>query len=600
MKTERTRHEETQKGYALIYTTLFVGVSILLVTSIFLATSTSVPLTERNNVYNRAQWAAEAATERTLSYVSSDFMNQQYDATALSTYQALIPTNDWASAYQFSDGNGNVNQTFVWSSNPKVQTNINSAYPGLYGLVYNVRIRSNAKCTTGPYTNVTAAVEQDLQLVDIPVFQFAIFYTYPLEINPGAAMSVLGKVHCNGDIYAAPTTKGSLDFWDAVTAVGKIYTNRSPWDPDYGSSMGTPTYHSTETIGLSPLVMPIGTNNTPLAVASLLDPPPAGESVSSVMGSLRFYNQADLVVLITNNNVQVLFNSIGDGSYWEPVARSNLVYGYTGTNYLTSTNFVFLNTNVTFYDYREATDIVRTTQLDVTNFSQWIATNQWAVSKSNSASMSKRTFNSIYINDTRTFPGSTNLNGVRVVNGRYLPPFGLTVVTPLPLYVKGDYNAPNLQTTNTSNDKPASFICDAITLLSSNWSDSYKTSLSGRKPCDITVNAAFIAGIVPSGYVTNGVNRITNYSGGVVNYPRFLEDWNSSSSTYINGSMVVMFPSRIATNKFQSGSVYYSPPVRNWGFDINFTNSNRLPPLTPSVQKVLRTQWKTVAANAPP
>ena len=37
---------------------------------------------------------------------------------------------------------------------------------------------------------------------------------------------------------------------------------------------------------------------------------------------------------------------------------------------------------------------------------------------------------------------STYESGVRLVNGTNLPPQGLTVATPSPVYILGDYNVP--------------------------------------------------------------------------------------------------------------------------------------------------------------
>ena len=77
-----------------------------------------------------------------------------------------------------------------------------------------------------------------------------------------------------------------------------------------------------------------------------------------------------------------------------------------------------------------------------------------------------------------------------------------------------------------------------------------------------------------------------SYSGGVENFIRLLENWNSFTLTY-NGSIVVMFPSQYATNKWQQTGVYYTAPRRNWAFDVNFTDPNQLPPLTPVVENFI-------------
>ena len=76
------------------------------------------------------------------------------------------------------------------------------------------------------------------------------------------------------------------------------------------------------------------------------------------------------------------------------------------------------------------------------------------------------------------------------------------------------------------------------------------------------MNTAIVAGIVPSG--TSG----TNYSGGVENFPRLLEDWSNDTLTYY-GSMVELWTSQQFTGIWGSSNVY-SPPVRQWYFDTNF------------------------------
>ncbi|MGB9601435.1 MAG: hypothetical protein ACPMAG_01440, partial [Limisphaerales bacterium] len=140
-----------------------------------------------------------------------------------------------------------------------------------------------------------------------------------------------------------------------------------------------------------------------------------------------------------------------------------------------------------------------------------------------------------------------------------------------------------------ANTMPASLIADAITILSGNWNDANsKSGISSRVATSTTVNAAFFAGIVET---VPG-----HYSGGLENFPRFLENWSGKTLTY-NGSMVVMFTSRYATNYWPGTGTVYNPPNRNWSFDVNFYNPERLPPLTPSVRAVIRFKWKSIAPS---
>ena len=185
--------------------------------------------------------------------------------------------------------------------------------------------------------------------------------------------------------------------------------------------------------------------------------------------------------------------------------------------------------------------------------------------------------------------------GVVLTNGVTLPPTGLGVATPDPVYIIGNYNvstngtAANLGTFNTSQTRPAAVYSDAVTILSGNWNNANSTSSIGsRTAANDTVNAALLTGNVPS----NG----SYYSGGVENFPRFLENWSGYTFTY-NGSMVCMFSSQIATAPWPGTGTVYNPPTRNWAFDLNFNNPAKQPPLMPSVISVNRGAWTFLQAN---
>jgi len=70
---------------------------------------------------------------------------------------------------------------------------------------------------------------------------------------------------------------------------------------------------------------------------------------------------------------------------------------------------------------------------------------------------------------------------------------------------------------------------------------------------------------------------------------------NKSGVLTYNGSIVVLFSSIYATNFWQPTGNYYDAPNRQWGFDVNFTRQNRLPPMTPQVRAVVRQFWHWAA-----
>ncbi len=262
-------------------------------------------------------------------------------------------------------------------------------------------------------------------------------------------------------------------------------------------------------------------------------------------------------------------------------------YNITVTNYFYS--FV---TNVTYRDYRES-KTVQAVQVDVANLNTWLANSdptvgglQYDQMNTSGSTYKGHGINSIYVQNDVSLDSST-LPAVRLVNGQQLPSSGLTVATALPIYVKGDYNTTtdgshySKALGDTTYTRPAALLGDAISLLSANWKDNYNasTSLSSRTPANICLNAATLEGIVPS----DG----SHYSGGVENFLRLLENWSGYTVTY-NGSIVVMFPSQYATSPWKTTGNYYNAPSRQWGFDPNFQDSTKLPPLTPQLKATVR------------
>jgi hypothetical protein len=144
-----------------------------------------------------------------------------------------------------------------------------------------------------------------------------------------------------------------------------------------------------------------------------------------------------------------------------------------------------------------------------------------------------------------------------------------------------------LNSANTTTTHPASLVADAISVLSQGWSDGTTGPGIAPPPAQpTTINAAFLTGVVET--------TLGHYSGGMENFPRFLENWGLANTFTYNGSMVRLFPSQYATGVWGQANVY-NPPARNWAYDINFDDPTKLPPKTPQLQKMVRGQWATVA-----
>ncbi len=574
MRTHPHSRSARRGGYALVMVMVFAAIGLTVLTGTMNWASQTSLMNERSNQMTSTLYAAEASTERIVSRMMFDFKASGEGTVFanLGSYRTNVPTtgqSSYWSEFQFSSGAGVTNQNYVERTQTQIYTNLSGPYAGLRGFVSNYRVVSNARQTSGRF-NLTNAVQQDLQLASIPVFQFAIFFNSLLEFVNAAPLTVRGRVHANSNIFLG--SPSSLALNENVTATGFIA--KQAW---FGFTMsdytGSITYGGTVTSNTSALTLPIGTNNTAAAVREVIAIPPPTEPMSSAMGQQRFYNKAEMLILVSNATVTVRVKT--------PFDASPVTIPWTNANF-------FIATNVSFTDQREG-KTMRVTELDIARFRTWAATNTSVIAKLGAGNPP----NLVYVADDRTVSASQQ-TAVRLINGQTLPARGLTLATVNPLYVRGHFNCTNnahLGTTNTSSTRPSSLIADALTVQSGAWSDGASGSAyTSRVATDTTVNAALLAGMV---YTSADGN--TSKSGGVVNFPRLLEAWSGRTLT-LNGSLVNLFNSARATAQFQAPGVYYNAPNRNFNFDPNFLDSTRLPPGSPELRVLIRGAW----AAAPP
>lgn len=577
MKIRRKISQIKNRGYALMMTVVFIGIALLLLAGMMRWTSGSSLQTERNNLFHDSTGGADAATELTMAYMWRDFYNQALGTA--SSYTSYLPDQEgWPVQFYFSNGGTVPNHTGVVEQ-PTAWQALNAfgaPYAGLSGFAVECSVTATATTSNQPYA-VSSTVEQKFQLAAIPIFQFAVFYNLNMEIDPGQPMSLTGPVFSNEGIWAR-----GLGTYDAtISAVGAVATNGTDPYVSGKSDSNESVFDNGITTNADSLTLPLGTTNNPSATRSLLGLPPSGTAPYSVAGQDYFIDEANII--ISNSPSGQLSAFYQDPNATTPITPIPYNAG--------SNNYTFV-TNVTFYDFREG-KTVNAVQIDVGLLNFWLSSSSGGLGLNNKMELDNGHYiNSVYVYNNNSMT-STTLPAVRVDDGATLPADGLTVVTPDPLYVLGDYNAHGTSLnngTNVANTAPAALIGDAITVLSQNWDDSTYvpggagSSTSARVPAPTTINAATFEGIVPS----NGAN----YSGGVENFLRLLENWTGSIPLTYNGSIVVMFPSQYATNNW-SGS-YYGVPKRNWAFDLNFLSQNGLPPLTPEVRAIIRQSWAVI------
>jgi hypothetical protein len=521
-------------GSALVAAAMFCAIASLLLVSILTWAANHGRLIRRQQEYLMAQYVAEGATEKVISAIRSNLYTT--GVAPSQTTLNLYATNQLPAAadsgmftnYHIISVSGVTNAVTVSTSGTStIQAISSGTYTGLNALITSYTITARANSYKRP-VNLTTGVQRVLQIQSIPIFQFAVFYQGNLEIMPGADMTINGGLHSNGSAYVFPEG-ASLTIDGNSTAVGGIYENPEPslvypGGPNNGT-IGPLTFNGTVTPDAGSLNLPIQ-GSTPYAI--LQKPPGSG---SDPISTERLYNEAGLRIVVSS---------------------AGTVSATSGSGSSVTLNSSVITTTNTLYDNREGQTIYLT-QINIGNL----------------ISHSEVPANGIiYVDDQRSI-GET---AVRLANAGTLPGSGLTVATPNPVYVWGNYN---------TADVPASILCDAIDILSGSWSDSNSSKgIGSRVASSTTINAAFYTGNVP----TSG----ESYSGGLENLPRFLEDWSSATFTY-KGSMVCMFASQYATGPWANAS--YNPPTRVWSFDTQFLYSSTLPPGTPSLQTVVRTAW---------
>jgi hypothetical protein len=562
------------KAQALLVTLVATGIALGTVSGIVSYSESSARLTARSSQYQRAVMAAEAATEKVVSQLTRDYLNsgEAMVRANLNNYRQVVPSSTesayWA-GWNFTDAQANSGKTFVNLTTENSYVVLDSAYSGLKGFASTYTVVSNARETGAP-SDVVGGVLQQVQLARIPIFQFAMYSSGDMEISCGQPFTITGRVHSNAQLYIEPDNL--MTFQSNVTAVGDIQFQRSPLD-SRTAPVGSVVYEADASSRVAALTLPIGVTNTPTAIREIIEPPSPLEDPNSPMGRQRYYNQTDMVLVITNSGTNFVVTGAS--------GRFNAFSTAIPAADLNS----FVSTSSSFWDARES-KTVQAIDLNIARLTSWSATNSNV-----RLALGSRDISSIYVLDARALPAS-QLGAVRVSQGTLLPSRGLTIATASPLYVWGNYNQynpTNLGTANTATSLPASFAADAVTILSPSWTDANSAAaVAARLASPVTINAAILAGAVDT---AGGV-----YGGGMENFPRFLETWGLANAFTYNGSMVKLFPSLYATGTWGHSDVY-SPPTRAWSYDINFDDPTKLPPLTPGLQKVVRSVWTTVPPN---
>jgi len=535
---------KSQQGVATLIALLMMAMLLLLGLAAMSTSDDEVQIAGNDLQEMRAFYAAEAGLEK-----GAADLQIEYDSTGRPPQTMLESsfTINGCEVNYYTESDGAAEQRVLSSG----------SLAGLHALVstYMISATSEAEVDRASMTLI-----QTFETALIPIFQFAVFYENDLWATPADDMTITGRVHVNGDMFLQANT--NMYFDGRVTSAGGIYhgfpgglysgTNGGVWFKDgsgtyqnmYQSGYWLDADHSDwynrasdrwdgnvrdADFGETSLNLPLTSGSDD--AHSIIERADGGNTDS-------YESRAGLVI-----KDGTALKKQSDGSWVDVTAAmtSAGALSYTADK---------------FYDAREK---------------EWVECIEIDVEKMYDGGFAPTNGVVFSTDHTAGYPV------LRLVNGSELDA-PLSVFSENPLYVQGNYN--------TVSKKPAAVIADVVTYLSNNWNDSKSSgSLSQRSTTPTTVNASMISGDLDP--------DVQTYSGGLANLPRFLENWNGTTFT-LCGSMVDLWRTKQADGTWSYGgsSAYYTAPTRDYRFDTDLEDPNKLPPETPVVRSFRRVGWR--------
>ncbi|MEM9380529.1 MAG: hypothetical protein AAGB93_11320 [Planctomycetota bacterium] len=572
--TQQRHARDGQRGVALLYAVFGTVVVASMVSVMF----TMAGVSDRQSDVRRGRARASYVAEGALRTVVKDLQ------TALAAWEAPPTTGVKTVAGVSVDYS-------VVPLGPQVQSTDAS---GVVVLIQPYEVETSVRLD-----DVAERAHRIVNATWTPLFQFAVFYNDDLEIHAGPDMELRGRVHTNGDMYLGGGSTITLDT-NYVRAVGGILRKNKltgnaaggnvdirQWVADPFGSDPSEFYRMLSQSQLDALHQAYATSGYDSSFAgydhegngSFLDPndllpfdlgaaafwgPPDGygggvgqtvmtgahgvrEAVTPTIESLQMYD--------ADGAPGYYFDNAGLSIVVDPTGRTFTAYDGLG-NDITAAVAPALSIGVVS-DMRQsgsAADPVPTIEVDM----QLLAgTGHFPA-------------NGLLYAAHESMGSGTAARGITLTNGAELQG-ALTVASPSPVYVQGDYNV--------VDKKGASVIGDAVNLLSNAWTGSKRPGML-PEATETTYNFAMVTGsydTIPIDPDNPGGGR---YNGGLENLPRFHENWTGVPCN-ISGSFVNLADSQFATGDWTYGGDRYTAPIRNWQYDPLFNSLDELPPFTP-------------------
>lgn len=214
-----------QRGVALIVVVLILALLMGLVGALTTSTSMDSGLRGAFARSTNGFYAAESGLNRGMGDYRNIFLS--FNTPNSSDFaQKTISIGTRTVNYQITD----VTVYDALHNPPSITIPPGQVFGGLNSIEYDYIASSAAKANSETEANVNA----EFKVGNIPLFQFVAFYTKDLEIAPGADMTLVGRVHTNGDLYLS-ADNALLSIPDdpnngintvQVSAKGKIFRGR--------------------------------------------------------------------------------------------------------------------------------------------------------------------------------------------------------------------------------------------------------------------------------------------------------------------------------------------------------------------------------------
>src|SRR3984893_14316893 len=363
MKTSRICEslDRSEKGVALITTLLLLTLLSAIAVALVYKLNHEQHLQGADSGNTVAYYGAEAGMEKMMA-----------DLSLLYTQKAA-PTNCDIVALETTPPNaaavGTTYREYIFNVPPppgggcaapatNVQTISSGPNSGLQAQI----VRMNLQVTADSPAGDEARLIRNVEVAEIPVFQFGVFSQSDLSYFPGPSFDFAGRVQTNGNLFLAEGGGQTLTFHSPIRAAGDVVRDQlangasttaqgrtgnvmvptAPngcdgakpacrnlqVSPNEGSSIGgpTPAYSPTGTGSVNPIWNSLSTSTyagmilsgttgarqlTLSFVSRLLSPieivrrPLPGESPTSLVGESRLYNQAQIHVLLSDDPAEL-------------------------------------------------------------------------------------------------------------------------------------------------------------------------------------------------------------------------------------------------------------------------------------------------------